>query len=120
MAESGRENPPGTAIGRGSIRGNTFLIRIAHDYVIACSISKQVTESGHGVRIPSPRRSAEVRPSTGDRYYVTGANGTYHVINVGSGKTVLESQLSDSLPKEAEEGLGTASNPRLGDVSLCR
>ena len=42
----------------------------------------------------------------GDRYYVTGANGTYHLINAASGQTVLESQLSDSLPKKLKKAWG--------------
>jgi outer membrane protein assembly factor BamB len=101
----GESNPPGTVVGKGSIHGSAVLVRVTHDYVIACSVDT-------GERVWTWRTDFAQAASGGagclygDRYYLTGANGTYHIIDAASGKTELESQLYKSLPKKLHKAWG--------------
>jgi outer membrane protein assembly factor BamB len=101
----GRSNPPGTPTGAASFFERTCLIRVAHEYVVACSIEtgdRIWTWTSNSVRAAAGG-SAYLY---GDRYYVTGANGSYNVIDAVIGQTVLERHLPDSLPKKLRETWG--------------
>ena len=101
----GEEDRPGATGGMGRIHGSIVIVTAAKDFVLGLSV-----ENGERLWTWTSDLSRAVSAGAGylygARYYQTGANGSYHIIDANTGVTVFETLLKQGLPKKQHTAWG--------------
>jgi outer membrane protein assembly factor BamB len=101
----GEEDRLGAPTGVARLHRNVVVITVSKDFLVGLSI-----ESGNRLWTwTSTLRNAVVAGAGylyGGRYYQTGATGSYHIIDVVSGKTIFETLIDRNLPSRQRTAWG--------------
>jgi len=99
--EEARRGAPGSA----RVHNDIVVVVVPKDFVVGLSV-----ESGERLWTWTSDLSSAVSDAGNylyrDRYYQLGANGSYHVIDPLSGKTIFETMLKPGLPKKQQTAWG--------------
>jgi outer membrane protein assembly factor BamB len=101
----GEPDRPGSAGGMNRIHGNTVIVTVPKDHVVGLSVDtgeRLWTWTSDFARAAA----AGAGYLYGSRYYLTGANGSYHIIDADSGSTLFETSLKRRLPKKQQTAWG--------------
>jgi outer membrane protein assembly factor BamB len=101
----GEEDRPGTTGGICRIHSNIVIVTVPKDFLLGLSV-----ENGERLWTWTSDLHRAVAAGAGylygGRYYQTGANGSYHIIDANTGVTVFETVLTQGLPKKQHTAWG--------------